>query len=217
MFYLTSRISILILYRAYSESHILHLASCIFYLRISQDNRGLVSRASRMLYLTPCIFFNLASHIFLFHSFAFFISHLIFFMPHNVTCVSMCLCLWHMYDICHRHFHRHIWHMTHMTYDIWHIYDTYVIDIFIDICHMSTSMSRAQFLSCILHFYLEVNVDFVDSSRIISHLPCPLVYSHTIQDSVSDQGKYEIYFIERAEWLVVKHVALEVIFQRVPA
>ena len=91
------------------------------------------------------------------------------------------------------------------------LYDTYVIDIFIDICHMSTSRSppplppgstsmlQAQFLSCILHFYLEVNVDFVDSSRIISHLPCPLVYSHAIQDSVSDQRNYEIYFIERAE------------------
>ena len=78
-------------------------------------------------------------------------------------------------------------------------YDTYVIDIFIDICHMFTSKSRAQFLSRILHFYLEVNLDFVDSSRIIPHVPCPLVYSHIIQDSVSDQGKYEIYFIERAE------------------
>ena len=95
-----------------------------------------------------------------------------------------------------------------MKYDTYNdTYDTYVIDIFIDIClrpgppppRGSTSMSQAQFLSCILHFYLEVNVDFLDSSRIISHLPCPLVYIHTIQDSVSDQGNYEIYFIERAE------------------
>lgn len=81
MFYLAPRISILILYRVYSESCLLHLASWIFYSRVSQDNRGRVSRASRMLYLTPCIFFNLASHNFLFHSFAFFISHLMFFMP----------------------------------------------------------------------------------------------------------------------------------------
>ena len=103
MFYLASHISILILYRAYSESRILHLASCIFYLRISRDNWGRVSRASRMLYLTPCIL--LTSHLtfFLFHSFASFISHLMFFMPHNVTYV-------YVYDICM----------------------TYVIDIFID-------------------------------------------------------------------------------------
>ena len=100
--------------------------------------------------------------------------------------------IWH---ICHRHFHRH------MSY----VY----VPVPPPLPPGSTSMSQAQFLSCILHFYLEVNVDFVDSSRIISHLPCPLVYSHTIQDSVSDQGKYEIHFIERAEW-PVKHVALEV-------
>ena len=143
MFYLASHISILILYRAYSESRILHLASCIFYLRISRDNWGRVSCASRMLYLTPCIL--LTSHLTFFYSifFASFISHLIFFIPHNVTYV-------YVYDIC----------MTYVidifidTYDIWHIwliwhmcyilYDTYVIDIFIDICHMSTSKSHAR-------------------------------------------------------------------------
>ena len=92
MFNLASHISILILYRAYSESRILHLASCIFYLRISRDNWGRVSRASHVISHTLHSF-NLAFHIFLFHSFASFISHLIFFMPHNVTYV-------YVYDIC---------------------------------------------------------------------------------------------------------------------
>ena len=147
MFYLASHISILILYRAYSESRILHLASCIFYLRISRDNWGWVSRASRMLYLTPCIL--LTSHLTFFYS---ILLHLLFLISY-----FLCHIMWHMsmsmtyvYDIC----------MTYVidifidAYDIWHIwliwhmcyilYDTYIIDIFIDICHMSTSKSHAR-------------------------------------------------------------------------
>ena len=132
-----------------------NLVSCIF--RVSHFTSRilyfLLAHFSRQLGTSqPCIShvishtlhsFNLASHIFLFHSFASYISHLMFFMPHNVTYV-------YVYDIC----------MTHVidifidTYDIWHIwlvwhmcyilYDTYVIDTFIDICHMSTSKSHAR-------------------------------------------------------------------------
>ena len=127
MFYLASHISILILYRAYSESRILHLASCIFYLCISRDNWGQVSRASRMLYLTPCIL--LTSHLTFFYS---ILLHLLFFISY-----FLCHIMWHtsmsmtyVYDMCMTYvidIFRHIWHMTHMThmthvlYFIWHI------------------------------------------------------------------------------------------------
>ena len=74
----------------------------------------------------PCIshvishalhFFNLASHNFLFHSFAFFISHLMFFMPHNVTYV-------YVYDICMTYIidiFIDTYDIWHMTYEIWHL------------------------------------------------------------------------------------------------
>ena len=127
--YLASRISIIfhLVSRIFRVSH---FTSRILYFLLAHFSRQLGTSQ-------PCIShvishtlhsFNLASHIFLFHSFASYISHLIFFMPHNVTYVYVYdICLWHMYDTCHRHFHRHIWHMTHMThmthvlYFIWHI------------------------------------------------------------------------------------------------
>ena len=141
MFYLASHISILIFYRAYSKSRILHLASCIFYLRISRDNWGRVSRASRMLYLTPCILLIL--HLTFFYS---ILLHLLFLISY-----FLCHIMWHMsmsmayvYDIC----------MTYVidifidTYDIWHIW--HMCNILYDTCHrhfhrhMSTSKSHAR-------------------------------------------------------------------------